>query len=238
MVMFRIVLCDDSPADLMVLRGHLEQLKEKRPVDIISYTDGLDLLKDYKQKGFCDILVLDMRMETMGGIEVAKHIRQLDDEVPILIVTATVDYAVEGYKVGAFRYIVKPVESGDFLSAVEELLDRQQKKQASIFSFPSINGTTKLMTDHIYYLESDLRTIRVVAKEGTFTFTGTISSLEEQLRPDGFIRIHKSFLVNVSHIYNIFKDSVTMDNKEVLPMSKHKRKEVNQEFLSYMEANL
>ena len=236
--MFRIVLCDDSPADLMVLRGHLEQLKEKRPVDIISYTDGLDLLKDYKQKGFCDILVLDMRMKTMGGIEVAKHIRRLDDEVPILIVTATVDYAVEGYKVGAFRYIVKPVESGDFLSAVEELLDRQQKKQASIFSFPSINGTTKLMTDHIYYLESDLRTIRVVAKEGTFTFTGTISSLEEQLRPDGFIRIHKSFLVNVSHIYNIFKDSVTMDNKEVLPMSKHKRREVNQEFLSYMEANL
>ena len=118
--MFRIVLCDDSPADLMVLCGHLEQLKEKRPVDIISYTDGLDLLKDYKQKGFCDILVLDMRMETMGGIEVAKHIRQLDDEVPILIVTATVDYAVEGYKVGAFRYIVKPVESGDFLSAAEK----------------------------------------------------------------------------------------------------------------------
>lgn len=61
--MFRIVLCDDSPADLMVLCGHLEQLKEKRPVDILSYTDGLDLLKDYKQKGFCDILVLDMRME-------------------------------------------------------------------------------------------------------------------------------------------------------------------------------
>lgn len=207
-------------------------------MDIISYTDGLDLLKDYKQKGFCDILVLDMRMKTMGGIEVAKHIRRLDDEVPILIVTATVDYAVEGYKVGAFRYIVKPVEGSDFLSAVEELLDRQQKKQASIFSFPSMNGTTKLMTDHIYYLESDLRTIRVVAKEGTFTFTGTISSLEEQLRTDGFIRIHKSFLVNVSHIYNIFKDSVTMDNKEVLPMSKHKRKEVNQEFLSYMEANL
>ena len=157
---------------------------------------------------------------------------------PFHVYAATVDYAVEGYKVGAFRYIVKPVESGDFLSAVEELLDRQQKKQASIFSFPSINGTTKLMTDHIYYLESDLRTIRVVAKEGTFTFTGTISSLEEQLRPDGFIRIHKSFLVNVSHIYNIFKDSVTMDNKEVLPMSKHKRREVNQEFLSYMEANL
>ena len=87
---------------------------------------------------------------------------------------------------GAFRYIVKPMESSDFCPPWRELLDRQQKKQASIFSFPSISGTTKLTTDHIYYLESDLRTIRVVAKEGTFTFTGTISSPEEQLRPDGF----------------------------------------------------
>lgn len=236
--MFRIVLCDDSPADLTILCGYLEQLKKERPLEIASYRDGLDLLKDYKQKGFCDILVLDMRMETMSGIEVAKHIRAIDVETPILIVTATIDYAVEGYKVGAFRYIIKPVEQTDFLAAVKELLDRQLKKHASILSFPSISGTTKLMTDHIYYLESNLRTIRVVAMEGTFTFTGTISSLEEQLRPYGFIRSHKSFLINVSHIYNIFKDSVTMDNKDMLPISKHKHKEVHQEFLSYMESIL
>lgn len=135
--MFRIVLCDDSPADLMVLCGHLEQLKEKRPVDIISYTDGLDLLKDYKQKGFCDILVLDMRMETMGGIEVAKHIRQLDDEVPILIVTATVDYAVEGYKVGAFRYIVSRWRVATFCPPWRSCLTGSRKNRHPSFPFPA-----------------------------------------------------------------------------------------------------
>ena len=130
------------------------------------------------------------------------------------------------------------MEKEDFLNSIKELIDRHMKKQSSIFSFSNNNGTTKLLTDHIYYLESYLRTITVCAKEGKFSFTGTISSLEEELRPYGFIRTHKSFLVNISHIYNIFKDSITMDNQDVLPMSKHKRKEINQEFLDYMENNL
>lgn len=236
--MFRIVLCDDNPADLKILSGYLVELKKHRPLEIICYEDGPSLLKDYKKHGFCDILVLDMRMQPLDGIEVAQEVRKIDDEVLILIVTATVDYAVDGYKVAASRYIVKPVEKDDFLNTVSKLMNQHMKKQASIFSFSSSTGTTKLLTDHIYYLESYMRTITVCAKEGKFTFTGTISSLEEQLRPYGFIRIHKSFLVNVSHIYNIFKDSITMDNQEVLPMSKHKRKDVNQEFLNYMENNL
>ena len=234
--MFRIVLCDDSPADLQILSGYLGELN--KPLEVICYKDGPSLLQDYKKQGFCDILVLDMRMYPINGIEVAQEIRKIDETVPILIVTATVDYAVDGYKVEAFRYIVKPVEKEDFLNSIKELIDRHMKKQYSIFSFSSNNGTTKLLTDHIYYFESYMRTITICAKEGKFSFTGTISALEEELRPYGFIRTHKSFLVNISHIYNIFKDSITMDNQDILPMSKHKRKEINQEFLDYMENNL
>lgn len=236
--MFRIVLCDDNPADLQILTDYLEELKQHRPIEVICYKDGPSLLQDYKKQGFCDILVLDMRMQPLNGIETAQEIRKIDDEVSILIVTATVDYAVDGYKVAASRYIVKPVEKEDFLDTVYKLIEQHTKKQDSFFSFSSSSGTTKLLIDHIYYLESNMRSITVCAKEGKFTFTGTISSLEEHLRPYGFIRAHKSFLVNVSHIYNIFKDSITMDNQDVLPMSKHKRKDVHQEFLSYMENNL
>ena len=145
--MFRIVLCDDSPADLMVLCGHLEQLKEKRPVDILSYTDGLDLLKDYKQKGFCDILVLDMRMETMGGIEVAKHIRQLDDEVPILIVTATVDYAVEGYKVveGRSKRIFTDTKAVVSAAEAEGYTDIYKQELLTLTEFEKMMGKKKFV---------------------------------------------------------------------------------------------
>ena len=162
----------------------------------------------------------------------------MDESLPILIVTATVDYAVDGYLVNACRYLVKPVVKEDFLNAVRNTLDHLIQQRNSFFTFPSKTGTTKLMTEHIYYLESNIRTIQVVAEEGRFSFTGTISALEEELRPHGFIRIHKSFLVNISRVRNIFKESVTMDNQDVIPMSKHKRKDVSHEFLSYMEAHL
>ena len=102
--MFRIILCDDSPADLQILSNYLDELN--KPLEVICYKDGPSLLQDYKKQRFCDILVLDMRMHPLNGIEVAQEIRKIDDAVPILIVTATVDYAVEGYKVEAFRYIV------------------------------------------------------------------------------------------------------------------------------------
>lgn len=236
--MFRIVCCDDSDADLLQLTGYLSELEEHYPIQIFTYTNGIDLIKDYQKKQFYDLLILDMRMNEMNGIEVAEEIRKVDDALPILIVTATIDYAVEGYRVNAFRYLVKPVVKEDFLNAVKNTLDHLILQQNSFLAFPSKNGTTKLMTDHIYYLESDIRTIQVVAEEGRFSFTGTISALEEELRPHGFIRVHKSFLVNVSRIHNIFKESVTMDNHDVIPMSKHKRKDVSHEFLTYMEAHL
>lgn len=98
----------------------------------MSYT-GLELLKDYSYKGFCDVLILDMCMDSISGIEVAKKIRAFDDEVAILIVTGTIDYAVEGYKVGAFEYIVKPVDHEDFISAVDKMLDIQHKKITTTF---------------------------------------------------------------------------------------------------------
>ena len=236
--MFRIVCCDDSAEDTLQLTEYLSELQEHYPIQIYTYSNGIDLIKDYQKKQFYDLLILDMRMEDMNGIEVAKEIRKVDESLPILIVTATVDYAVDGYLVNACRYLVKPVVKEDFLNAVRNTLDHLIQQRNSFFTFPSKNGTTKLMTEHIYYLESNIRTIQVVAEEGRFSFTGTISALEEELRPHGFIRIHKSFLVNISRVRNIFKESVTMDNQDVIPMSKHKRKDVSHEFLSYMEAHL
>ena len=121
--MFRIVCCDDSDADLLQLTGYLSELEEHYPIQIFTYTNGIDLIKDYQKKQFYDLLILDMRMNEMNGIEVAEEIRKVDDSLPILIVTATIDYAVEGYRVNAFRYLVKPVVKEDFLNAVKNTLD-------------------------------------------------------------------------------------------------------------------
>ena len=236
--MFRVAICDDSPADLQILHRYLDEFKNAVPLEIVSYGDGKELADDYKEKNTFDLIILDMMMEPLNGIETARRIRKTDPDVTLLIVTATVEYAIEGYTVNASRYIVKPIEKNEFFRTLHNICALLEKRKEHIFSFPSINGFTRLKLDDIYYFESQLRQIRVVSSLGAYTYTGKISQIEEQTKEHGFIRIHKSFIANMHHIHNIFKDSVTMDNKDVLPLSKHKHKEVQQHFLNFVEGEL
>lgn len=83
-----------------------------------------------------------------------------------------------------------------------------------------------------------MRTLSVCHQGGKTDFTGKISDVEEALAEQDFVRIHKSYVVNLKHIRNIFKDTVTLENGEELPLSRHRSKELRQQFLTYMKDNI
>lgn len=236
--MLRVAICDDNNADLQILYNYLTEFGNTVPVEITTYHDGSELAEDYKEKNTFDLVILDMMMERLNGIDTARCIREVDEDVILLIVTATVEYAIEGYTVNASRYIVKPIEKNEFFRTLHNIFTLLEKRKEAVFSFPSINGYTRIDMDDIYYFESDLRVIHVISKLGTYTYTGKISEVEAQTKEHGFIRIHKSFISNMHHIHNIYKESVTMDNSDVLPLSKHKHKEVQKQFLSFVEGEI
>lgn len=177
-------------------------------------------------------------MKPLNGIETARLIRKYDSEVPILIVTRTVEYAMDGYQVNAYRYILKPVDKAYFLQEVRTILTSIARLQNKYFSFTNEKGLFKIKTTDIYYFESNMRTLSVCHLGGKTTFTGKISEVEESLSEQSFFRIHKSYVVNLKHIRNIFKDTVTLENGEELPLSRHRSKELRQQFLSYMKENI
>ena len=110
--------------------------------------------------------------------------------------------------------------------------------QNKYFSFTNEKGLFKIKITDIYYFESNMRTLSVCHLGGKTTFTGKISEVEESLSEQSFFRIHKSYVVNLKHIRNIFKDTVTLENGEELPLSRHRSKELRQQFLSYMKENI
>lgn len=236
--MYTIALCDDSKADIAVLTEYLKMIQEEYNFECVTFLDGTTLVESYNKGKRYDLIILDMCMEILDGIDTAKLIRKIDDNVPIIIVTATVQYAVDGYKVNASRYIVKPVDKTEFLNTVKEKLKSIAEKKNQFFNFTSNLGTTKVKLQDIYYFESDMRTIYIHLKKETFSFTGKISQIEEQLKDCGFFRVHKSFVINLYHTYNIFKDYVSMDNGEKVPVSKYKHKEVSEKLLEYMENDI
>ena len=238
--MFYIALCDDSQQDLDTLRGHLAQLRrEHLQYEDIALQNGYDLVALHRTGRRFHLIILDMMMEPIDGIETARLIRQYDPDVPILIVTATPEYAIDGYQVGASRYILKPVQRERFLTEVRRVLGQAEASGKRSFSFSSDSGVTKLPLEEITYLESDLRTITLHTVGGQrHRFTGKIGDLEQQLQGQDFVRVHKSFLVNLRHLRKMFKDTITLEGGDTVPLSKYKSKEIHQQLLAYMERNL
>lgn len=236
--MFKVAICDDNPADLTLIQDYLTDLGCHCPVELTTFLSGVDLAYAYQTRGQYDLIILDMMMDRLNGIDTALKIREVDEDVAILIVTATVEYAIEGYRINAARYIVKPVSKPDFQKIIRTIFQSIDRKRGAYYSVPGKNGTTVIPMEDIFYFESDIRSIHISSRQGDHTFTGRISAVEEQTAGHGFLRIHKSFIVNLKHVHNIFKDSVTLDNGEVIPLSRHRHREVNQKFLEYMEEQI
>lgn len=234
--MFYIALCDDNQIDLAELSTDLADLKGRGiHTEILTYANGISLVEEYERGRRFHLLVLDMLMEPIDGIETAKRIRKYDISVPILIVTSTVQYALEGYQVNAWRYLMKPVEKASFLYEVESILKQQAASEKHYFIVSNDQGITKVQLDNILYFESDQHTIRLHAVNGEYVFRDALGNIEEKLSSRHFIRIHKSYLINLRYVKNVFKNSVQMENGDEVFVSKHRSTVLYKELLDYTE---
>lgn len=237
--MLYIALCDDERKDLDTLTGFLEELPDAGyQMETVPLQSGAELVELYRQGRRFHLVVLDMMMEPLDGIETARQIRRYDTDVPILIVTATPEYAIDGYSVNASRYILKPVDRKAFLQEVRGVLDRSKTQKSHYYSFTCDSGIIKLGLDDIRYFESDLRTITVHTHGPCYSFTGRIKALEQELAPYDFVRVHKSYIVNLRSVHRIFKDTVTLSDGGEIPLSKNRSKEIHALLLHYMEKTL
>lgn len=235
--MFFIALCDDSQYDLDILTDYLAELKKERlPIETTVLKNGEELIDLHKRGHRFDLLILDMFMKPINGIETAEGIRRYDETVPILIVTATEKFAVDGYKVNARRYLLKPVDKEDFLNEVRQVLNRSEQMNEKYFTFTGDSGVTKVPIQDICYFESEVRTITLVTEEERYEFSGKISEIAEQMIPYHFFRAHKSFVINFENVRNVYKDVITMKDGNQVPLSKHKAKDFRRSFLEYTEA--
>lgn len=232
--MFRIAICDDSKYDMEELSSALESLhSEGIEYELSYYSNGLKLIKDFEEGKRYHLLILDMVMEPINGIDTAIKIRENDVSMPILIVTSTMEFALEGYRVNAWRYLTKPINEEKFLHEVREIYHSLSQKDQSYFVIENDSGMTKLHLDDILYFDSNLHTITVHTVKQNFSFRGTIRKIEEEYAPSGFFRIHKSYVVNLRHIHRVSKLSVVMVNGETLDLSKLRAAALHEALLDY-----
>ena len=165
-------------------------------------------------------------------MELAKRLRQLHDDTPLVFITGYSDYMAEGYDVAALHYLLKPVSE----QALERVLNRtleQLQHQRKFLLCTSDGVTQKLYFDEILYVEVLSHTVTIHGDRGKdYLLHMTIRELEQELG-NTFCRCHRSFLVNLARIHQIKKTDILLDSGVVVPMSRRLAADVNQAFFAY-----
>jgi len=230
---YKIAICDDNPNDTEYVAAIVSKWGCSADValNIKRFPSAEAFLFNYEEEKDFDILLLDIEMNKINGIDLAKKIRAADNTVQIIFITGYPDFISDGYDVAALHYLMKPVKEDKLFS----VLDRAVKNivKADIHMIIQSEGEQiKIPVNKIYYIEAASHTLCICTEEKVYETRMTITEAEKSLS-DGFIRCHRSYLVNIRYMAQISKTDVILDGGKMLPLARSAYKDVNQAFIKY-----
>lgn len=213
------------------IRSYFEN-KQEGTVEIHSYSNAFDLLENYHAD--FDVLFMDIQMNVMNGMEAAGRIRQQDPRVLIVFVTNLAQYAVEGYQVNAFDFILKPVDYNGFAMKLDRICkELEHRKDGRFVNLKTKSGFVRLNIARISYVEVRAHDLIYHADGETIVARGTMKSVASELEGHYFALCNSCYLVNLAHVKKANKSVVMMTGEE-LPISQGKRKQFMSELAKYM----
>lgn len=237
--MMNIAICDDEKQFIEEeKRLILKYFKEKNyDCCVDTFLSGEELLALVQEIHKYTIIFLDVNMKELDGLETARKIRKLSRNIFLVFVTAFVKYSPEGYKVEATRFLIKG--EGNLEFAINECLDTIYKKMPLAewkHTFQFREEILELGASDIMYISSYLRQIKFVLVDdlqGSYTMNKKLDLIDSLLSGKGFLRLHKSFLVNQQYIKNISRYEAELCNGERIPISKARYMDIRNQYLAF-----
>lgn len=237
--MLKICVLEDEAAQMERMKAYLQKFQsEHADFEYIldAYNNAFDLLEHYKRD--VDLLFLDIRVPDMSGMEVARRIREADQNVMIIFVTNLTQYAIEGYSVNAFDYILKPLAYTSFSAKLERALRMLSYRSSNVtLDLKTRDGGRRVSADSITYIEVSNHGILVHVGKEALRQWGTLSKFEDALHDAHFVRCSSSYLVNLKYVQKILGDQVIVGGSS-LSISRPRRKEFLNALAQYKGGSL
>lgn len=221
--MIRIAVVEDREYDRKELKKCLSRYEEetRQKFQITEFTDGEDIVTDYTAE--YDLILMDIEMTFLNGMKAAQRIRELDPDVIIIFITNAPQYAIQGYKVNALDYILKPFSYFAFSESMGRALRSVKTTEKEYITLALKGGKRKLDVSRICYVEVQDHLLLYHTTEGTFASKGTIRDAEGQLDPKKFFRCNRCYLVNLEYVENYQGSDVTVYS-DTIQISRSRRK--------------
>ncbi|MDL2220646.1 LytTR family DNA-binding domain-containing protein [Eubacteriales bacterium OttesenSCG-928-N14] len=232
---FTIAICDDE-------RIHLDKLMQQ--TNCILSEEGfsfsidpylsehalLTAISDTPER--YDVILLDILLGNQNGIDIAHQLRKCGCRAAIVFVTTTADYAVKGYEVDAYRYLLKPIEHDQLQNTLLSIYNRQRTQDW--VTLQKGGEVRKVRTDSIRYIETGGRGVMVHTQTDDMALSDKISDIEQVLPQATLVRCHKSYIVNVTHIERIDRNSITLLDQAIIPVGRKYYDQVRRALMRYL----
>lgn len=244
----RTLIVDDEPIARKVLREELDSFED---VEIIGEADNGALALERIFADRPDLVLLDLQMPEMGGLEVVRNLRSGTHIPVIVVVTAYDEYALQAFEAGAIDYLLKPVGEERLAVAVDRARRATPKEAAErvaqlqqITDKPSVPQARRIVgriggeyfllsSDEIYAFQADGEIVWIITAKKKYLAGQTLKALDQRLRDTSFRRIHRNALVNVDHVRKMSAISsqrwlITLDNDQEFVASKRQAGSIRQ----------
>lgn len=228
-----IAVCDDSNKFTDILKEYITQYAAQH--DITNKIERFCLPKKLLEADLsdCDVLFLDIDMPQINGLDTAQQLREKYPDLLLVFVTGWIEYAPDGYRVNAFRYLLKKELPGNLWICLDEIQEKLFENTECITLRNRARELDIPLKNILYFEGTRQKNVLVYIKreKKPLECYGKISEMDELLRGKGFLRIQKSFLVNMAYIEKIRNYKAHLRNGDELKVSERQYQTVNQQYL-------
>lgn len=234
----RIAICDDDEQERACLSRMITEYQLSREVsfDCLLFHNGTEFLCDLKG-GEYDLVLLDVLMPGVSGMQVAQELRELDKNVKIIFISSSPEFAIESYSVGAYHYLLKPVDADSFFRLLDRARSELFMQAEQGFALKNREGVVGISFTRLEYVEVINKTVVFHLANGVvYETAAALADFEEMLlsRPE-FLKTHRSYIINISYIETFSGNCVVTKSGYEIPVSRHRRNQVRDAYIHFLQ---
>lgn len=231
---YKIAICDDDGAQ----REYMRELvlawakKMRHLTELRQYAKAEDFLFDYSEEKDFDILLLDIEMPGISGIELAREVRRGNAAVQIVFITGFYEYFSDGFDVSALHYLIKPVDGAKLNPVLDRAVSNLQGRQRGVL-LSTPEGSVKVLLADITYAEAENVYVNVHTLRESYRVRMSLGKFMEQL-DETFFKVHRSYVVGLKYVKKVTRTEICLVNGDRISVSRKMYDEIHAALIKYL----